>query len=69
MNESNNNQEEKIEWVKPKVGNKIQTPAGICIVTMVSDYRWSGRNPDTSIGYVNVPFYEGNNWKIFKVLK
>ncbi len=49
-------------WVKPKVGDYMFTPSGITKVTHVTEYGWSGYK------YGNIPFWEGGNWRVFRVL-
>ena len=49
-------------WQKPKVGDYMSTPIGVSKVTHVTEYTWSGHM------YGNIPFWEGSNWRVFKVI-
>ncbi len=49
-------------WKIPLVGDYMFTPMGITKVTHVTQYTWSG------YCYVNIPFWEGGNWNVFRVL-
>lgn len=50
-------------YVKPKVGDKINTPMGVEVVTHADEFRFSSQH------YGNVPFFEGGNWRVFTVAK
>jgi len=58
-------QKEWNDWVIPKTGDKMQTPSGVVIVGEVTSCRWSSECKS----YGNIPFWEGGNWRVFKVIK
>jgi hypothetical protein len=63
MGFSEKDMEEIKAWKKPVVGDKMQTPSGVVIVTEVTEHRWSADRL-----YGNIPFWESYNWRIFKVI-